>query len=123
MKRLLIVLIALVAVFALVLPASAADLKFGGMFWTKWYSTSNIRDGDDDENDSITNFWYTRMRMYFTAIASENLRAVSKMEVDSNWGDGRIGRVSIDGGSVVPIGTTPGRRARWNPGSERRVRA
>jgi hypothetical protein len=99
MKKLLIVLVALVAVFALVLPATAADLKFGGMFWTKWYSTSNIRDGNDNENDSVTNFWYTRMRMYFTAIASENLRAVSKVEVDANWGDGRIGKVSIDGGS------------------------
>lgn len=99
MKRLLIVLIALVAVFAMVLPASAADLKFGGMFWTKWYATSNIKDGNDDNNDRISSFFYTRMRMYFTAIASENLRAVSKMEVDSDWGDGRIGRVSVDGGS------------------------
>jgi hypothetical protein len=99
MKRLLIVLVALVAVFAMVLPASAADLKFGGMFWTKWYNTSNIRDGNDNNNDRISSFFYTRMRMYFTAIASENLRAVSKVEVDSDWGDGRIGRVSIDGGS------------------------
>ena len=80
MKRLLIVLVALVAVFAMVLPASAADLKFGGMFWTKWYATSNIRDGNDDSNDRISSFFYTRMRLYFTAIASENLRAVSKVE-------------------------------------------
>jgi hypothetical protein len=126
MKRLLIVLIALVAVFALVLPASAADFKFGGMFWTKFYATDNIRDGVDggganlfvnsdgdltrdpgtvdDPNarrstdDAVSGF-YTRMRMYFTAIASENLKAVSKVEVDSVWGDGRIGRVSVDGGS------------------------
>jgi hypothetical protein len=99
MKRLLTVLIALVVVFTLVLPASAADLKFGGMFWTTWYSTENMKDGSSDTNDKLTNFWYTRMRMYFTAIASENLMAVSKVEVDANWGDGRIGKVSIDGGS------------------------
>jgi hypothetical protein len=79
------------------------------MFWTKWYSTDNIRDGKDSDfnpilgssvgQDNVGSFFYTRMRLYFTAIASENLRAVSKVEVDSNWGDGRIGRVSIDGGS------------------------
>ncbi len=113
MKRILIVLIALVAVFALVLPASAADFKFGGMFWTKFYSTNNIRDGSDGTKiydpetnevinvplDDNVNGFYTRMRMYFTAIASENLKAVSKVEVDSIWGDGRIGSVSVDGGS------------------------
>jgi hypothetical protein len=91
-------MIALVAVCALVLPASAADFKFGGMFWTKFYSVNNIRDGNDDLDDNVNGF-YTRMRLYFTAIASENLKAVSKLEVDSVWGDGRIGRVSIDGGS------------------------
>jgi hypothetical protein len=107
MKRLLIVLVVLVATFALVLPATAADFKFGGMFWTKFYSVSNIKDGKDtdsndpsgDTDDNLGAFFYTRMRLYFNAIASENLRAVSKMEVDANWGDGRIGRVSIDGGS------------------------
>jgi hypothetical protein len=106
MKRLLIVLVALVAAFALVLPASAADLKFGGYFKSVFYAVDNIRDGTDGNaalgisgNDSNSSFFYTRMRLYFTAIASENLKAVSMLEVDSNWGDGRIGRVSIDGGS------------------------
>jgi hypothetical protein len=98
MKRLLIVLIALVAVFALVFPASAADFKFGGMFWTKFYSTNNIQDGNDDSDDNVNGF-YTRMRMYFTAIASENLKAVSKVEMDATWGNARLGRVQIDGGS------------------------
>ncbi len=99
MKRQLIILLALLAVLASVLPAFGADLNFGGMFWTTWYSTNNVKDGNSDNNDNLGSFFYTRMRLYFTAIASENLRAVSKVEVDANWGDGRIGRVSIDGGS------------------------
>ena len=45
MKRLLIVLIALVAIFALVLPAGAAELQFGGLFAQKVYGTNNQKDG------------------------------------------------------------------------------
>jgi hypothetical protein len=99
MKRQLIILIALIAVFAFVQPAFGVDLKFGGFFWTTWYATNNMKDGNSDNNDNLGSFFNTRMRLYFTAIAGENLRAVSKLELDANWGDGRIGRVSIDGGS------------------------
>ena len=99
MKRFLLVLIGVAAVVAfMALPASAADLKFGGMFWTKYYSDDNIKDGTDDADDNLSGF-YTRMRLYFTATASENLMAVFKGEIDDIWGDGRIGRVSTDGGS------------------------
>jgi len=98
MKRLLIVLIALVAIFALVLPAGAAELQFGGLFAQKVYSTDNQKDGDDSTDDN-TNWFYTRMRLYFTGVASENLKAVSKFEIDDYWGDGRIGSLSADGGS------------------------
>jgi hypothetical protein len=98
MKRLLIVLIALVAIFALVLPAGAVELKFGGLFAQKVYSTNNQHNGDDDVDDN-TNWLYTRMRLYFTGVASENLKAVSKFEIDDFWGDSRLGSVSADGGS------------------------
>ena len=98
MKRLLIVLVALVAIFALVLPASAAELKFGGLFAQKVYSTDNQKNGDDKDDDN-TNWFYTRMRLYFDAVGSENLKAVSKFEIDDYWGDGRIGSLSADGGS------------------------
>jgi hypothetical protein len=98
MKRLLIVLIALVAIFALVLPASAAELKFGGLFAQKVYSTNNQHDGND-KNDDNTNWFYTRMRLYFDAVASENLKAVSKFEIDDFWGNGRLGSLSADGSS------------------------
>jgi hypothetical protein len=98
MKRLLIVLIALVAIFALVLPASAAELTFGGLFAQKYYSTDNQKDGNDKQDDN-TNWFYTRMRLYFNAVGSENLKAVSKFEIDDYWGDNRIGSLSADGGS------------------------
>jgi len=98
MKRLLIVLVALVAIFALVLPASAAELKFGGLFAQKFYSTDNQHNGNE-KNDDNTNWFYTRMRLYFDAVGSENLKAVSKFEIDDYWGDNRIGSLSADGGS------------------------
>ena len=102
MKRLLLVLIALVAIFALVMPASAAELKFGGLFAQKVYGTNNQKDGQQNshgEYDDNTNWFYTRMRLYFDAVASENLKAVSKFEIDDYWGDNRIGSLSADGGS------------------------
>jgi hypothetical protein len=99
MRRLLVlILAALVMAAVLSLPAFAADLKFGGQAYTRYYSTDNMRDGDDDVDDNGNGF-YTRMRLYFTARQSENLKAVMKLELDSIWGDGRIGTVSADGGS------------------------
>ncbi|HVO83820.1 MAG TPA: hypothetical protein VMU60_05295 [Syntrophobacteria bacterium] len=101
MKRFLLVLIGVAAVVALMtLPASAADFKFGGMFWTKYYSTSNTTDGFNNHDDNL-NAFYTRMRLYFTATASENLMAVFKYEIDDVWGTGRIGSTSVDGGSLA----------------------
>jgi hypothetical protein len=98
MKRFLIAMVAMVAVFALVMPASAAELKFGGYYDTKIYHTNNLRDGNDDADDQMDGT-KTRMRLYFTAIGSENLKAVVKTEFDSVWGNARLGRQGADGGS------------------------
>ena len=99
MKRLLLFLMAVAAIVALVsLPAAAADLKFGGQAWTRYYSADNMRDGTNDLDDNLNGF-LTRMRLYFTARASENLKAVCKLEIDDVWGNGRLGTVSTDGGS------------------------
>lgn len=101
MKRFLFLLIGVAAVVTLLtVPASAADFKFGGMFWTKFYSTNNTTDGEDDHDDNLNGF-YTRMRLYFTATASENLMAVFKYEMDDVWGNGRLGTTSADGGSLA----------------------
>jgi hypothetical protein len=99
MKRLLLFLAAVAAIVTLVsLPAAAADLKLGGEAWTKYYSFNNMKDGTNDLDDNLNGF-YTRMRLYFTASASENLKAVCKLEMDELWGDGRLGTTSTDGGS------------------------
>jgi len=114
MKRFLLVLIGVAAVVAfMTLPASAADFKFGGMFWTKYYSTNNTTDGSSNaiknsttgattnDGDDNLNGFYTRMRLYFTATASENLMAVFKYEIDDVWGNARLGTTSTDGGSLA----------------------
>jgi hypothetical protein len=99
MKRFLLVLLAVAAVVPLLAaPAPAAEFKFGGMWYQKYYYSNNLKDGTDDINDN-TRAFYMRMRLYFNAIASENLMAVCKVELDDVWGQGRIGRISTDGGS------------------------
>jgi hypothetical protein len=99
MKRFVLILLAVAAVVVLLAkPAPAADFKLGGLFYQKYYYTDNLRDGTDDTNDNLSAF-YMRMRLYFFATASENLRAVTRVELDDVWGQGRMGRVSTDGGS------------------------
>ncbi len=89
MKRLLFCLVALIAVFALVMPASAAEMKVNGIWNAKAYARDNY-DGDDDNDDSVQ-YVTQRMRMYFNFIASENLKLVYKNEIDMEWGDSARG--------------------------------
>jgi hypothetical protein len=98
MKRLLICLVALIAVFALVMPASAAEMKINGIWNAKAWARDNY-DGDDDTDDS-TQYVTQRMRMYFNAIASENLKLVYKNEIDMEWGDGAAGVGRNTGGGL-----------------------
>jgi len=85
MKRLFICLVALIAVFALVMPASAAEMKVNGIWNAKAWARDNY-DGYDDTDDS-SQYVTQRMRMYFNFIASENLKLVYKNEIDMEWGD------------------------------------
>ena len=85
MKRLLFCLVVLIAVLALVMPASATEVKISGIYNAKAYARDNF-DGYDDNDDS-TQFVTQRMRMYFNMIASENLKLVYKNEIDMEWGD------------------------------------
>jgi len=98
MKRLLICLVALIAVFALVMPASAAEMKVNGIWNAKAWARDNY-DGDDDTDDS-TQYVTQRMRMYFNFIASENLKLVYKNEIDMEWGDDSADAGRNDGGGV-----------------------
>jgi hypothetical protein len=99
MKRLLICLVALIAVFALVMPASAAEMKINGIWNAKAYARDNY-DGDDDTDDSVQ-YVTQRMRMYFNAIASENLKLVYKNEIDIEWGDSARGDNSRNDGGAL----------------------
>jgi hypothetical protein len=85
MKRLLICLVALIAVFAFVMPASAAEMKVSGIWNAKGYAINNY-DGTDDEDDSWQ-YVTQRFRSYWNFIASENLKLVYKNEIDIEWGD------------------------------------
>jgi hypothetical protein len=96
MKRLLFFLVALIAVFALVMPTYAAEMKVNGIWNAKAYARDNF-DGDDD-NDDATQFVTQRMRMYFNFIASENLKLVYKNEIDFEWGDAAFGAASRNSG-------------------------
>ena len=98
MKRLLFCLVALIAVFALVMPASAAEVKINGIWNAKAWARDNY-DGDDDRDDS-TQYVTQRMRMYFNFIASENLKLVYKNEIDFEWGDASFANARNDGGGL-----------------------
>jgi hypothetical protein len=85
MKSLLVCLVELIALLALVVPSYAAELKINGLNHIRAISSDNYN-GDDDTDDNF-NYVTQRFRLYFTAIASENLRLVYRNEIDFEWGD------------------------------------
>ena len=98
MKRLLFCLVVLMAVFALVMPTYAAEMKVNGIWNTKAYAVDNYN-GDDDNDDSFQ-YVTQRMRMYFNFISSENLKLVYKNEIDFQWGDSAFKTGRNDGGGL-----------------------
>ena len=98
MKRLLFCSVAFIAVLALVMPASATEVKMSGIYNAKAYARDNF-DGDDDNDDS-NQFVTQRFRMYFNMIASENLKLVYKNEIDFEWGDQGSGATRNSGGGA-----------------------
>jgi hypothetical protein len=98
MKRLLFCLVVLMAVFALVMPTYAAEMKVNGIWNTKAYAVDNY-DGYDNTDDSYQ-YVTQRMRMYFNFIASENLKLVYKNEIDFQWGDSSFQTHRNDGGAL-----------------------
>jgi len=114
MKKHLTMLLALLLVVAVAAPALAAvEFKYGGQFRTRWVVENNKFDGTDGRDqlyrdelgwylapdgknyDDNRNLIDTRLRLYFSFIASQNLKVVTKLEMgDSYWGD------------PSPIGTT-----------------
>jgi hypothetical protein len=87
MKKFLLCLVVLISVAALVTPVYAVESKFAGTFRVRFDSNDNMADGNDDLDDN-RNFVDQRLRLYYYAVASENLRFVYKMEVgDMTWGE------------------------------------
>ena len=93
MKKFLLGLVVLISVAALVAPVYAVESKFAGSFRVRYDSNDNVTNGDDDIDDN-RNFADQRLRLYYYAVASENLRFVYKMEVgDMTWGQtGSVGK-------------------------------
>jgi hypothetical protein len=93
MKKFLLCLVVLIAVASLVAPAFAVESKFAGSFRVRYDSNDNMANGNDDIDDN-RNFADQRLRLYYYAVASENLRFVYKMEVgDMTWGQNVPGSV------------------------------
>jgi hypothetical protein len=99
MKRLLICLVALIAVFALVMPASAAEMKVNGLFNAKAWAIDNYN-GDDDNDDS-TQYVTQRFRSYWEWTQSENLKLVYRNEIDMEWGDSARGQANRNDGGAA----------------------
>lgn len=98
MKKYMVMFVALFVAVCVAAPAMAAvEFKWGGQFRARYISQQNFYDGTDDFNDH-NNYFDQRMRLYLTAIASENLRVVTRWEMgDTKWGNnGTGGRVGAD---------------------------
>lgn len=85
MKKLAILTLAALLVIAFAMPASALESIFGGYWRTRGYSAQDFS-GDDSETDDVT-LVDTRTRLYYTAVLNDNLKFVTKFEMDAVWGN------------------------------------
>jgi len=90
MKRYFVMAVAIVALLAVATPSFALDVKYGGLFRLRWESNDNVTDGQDKKgglyDDNIGSAFDQRLRFYMYFIASENLRVVTKYEINTRWG-------------------------------------
>ena len=95
MKKLSVLLVAVLMVLAITLPAAAFENEFGGYFRTRFYSEQNFSgDTSDKQDETLID---TRTRLFYTAKFSDNLKFVNKFEFNTNWGqDGSYGQLSAD---------------------------
>ena len=98
MKRLLFCLMTLIVVMMLVVPGNAAEMKINGISQLKAISSDNM-DGNSSIDDN-RNEIRQRLRMYFTSVASENLKVVYKNEIDFTWGDAAFTTGRGKGGGI-----------------------
>lgn len=83
--------------------ASATELKVRGNIDMYGMWSANLRDHNSDVSDSDNYFTTQRMRTYFDYVATENLKAVLGLEIDTVWGSGDTGDWGTDGNTDDPI--------------------
>jgi len=96
MKKVLTLTLAVVAVIAWTLPASALENEFGG-YWRTRFFTQQQFSGDNRDESGDKSQVDTRTRLYYTAKINDNLKFVNKFEFDAVWGDDELGDVGADG--------------------------
>lgn len=89
MKKLLAGLLAVGLVLAMTLPATAFDNEFGGYMRTRAYMQKDFAGTDTGAQDlSQVDM---RVRLFYTAIFSDNFKFVNKFEFNSVWGNSTLG--------------------------------
>lgn len=99
MKKLFIMFAVFALVVAFSLPAAALENVFGGYHRTRIYTLQNFTGEDETEAQDWTGA-DTRTRLYYTAKFSDNLKFVTKFEMDAVYGDDRYGDFGADGIAV-----------------------
>ena len=95
MKKIFVICLALLLVGAWVLPASAVEHVFGGYWRMRAYNATNFS-GDDSGAQDVQQT-DTRARLYYTAVFNDDLKFVSKFEMDAYFGDDERGDIGADG--------------------------
>lgn len=101
MKRFALVALLAAMLFSLASTVSATELKVKGSFEAAGEWSANLYDFDSDEGDADNQYIGQRMRIYFTYVSNENLKAVLGLEMDNIWGKG-----DSDWGTDVDAGGT-----------------
>ena len=95
MKKLLLIALSVLLVWAFTVPAMAVEHEFGGYWRTRMY---NMTDFSGDDSGSMDNQQAdTRTRLYYTAILSDEVKLVNKFEMDAKFGDSERGDIGADG--------------------------
>jgi hypothetical protein len=88
MKRFALVALVAAMLFSVVTSASATELKVRGNLDVYGMWSANLYDFNSDVADGDNYTTTQRMRAYFDYVASENLKAVLGLEMDTIWGQG-----------------------------------
>ena len=86
MKKLFVSMLVVLMAVAVALPASAFEVKYGGLFRARFQANDNITGLPDELGSDNQNFVDQRLRVFMRFIASENLQLVTGWEMDTLWG-------------------------------------